>query len=101
MHLHYMHNLVFVYSYSTPKIPFCPYLALLLTFTYMCSSNVALITVIDANCPDLTICVKYNQDMYSSIEAASLWQILEQSDMDILNLQKVSSRMQLNWYVIL
>ena len=40
----YMHNLAFV-----PKYHVCPYLALLLTFTYFWPSNVSLITLIDDN----------------------------------------------------
>ena len=70
-----MHNLVLSTLIRPPKYHFCPYLALLLTFTYIWPCNVALITLIDDNCPDLTISAIYNQDMYSSIEAAPLCQI--------------------------
>ena len=95
----YMHNLA-------PKIPFLSIFSLItciyLYLAYWCCINYPYWWY-------LTICAIYNHHMYSSIEAAPVCRILEQSDNYSLiyciskncGLQKVSSRMQLYLYVIL
>ena len=82
--------------FGPQKYHFCLYLALLLAFTYIWPIDVALITLIDDNSI-------YNHHVYSSIEAAPVCRILEQSNnyswiyciSKNWGLKKVSSQMHL------
>ena len=64
---YYLLQFGFLYHYLAPKIQFLS----IFSFTYL---------HLPINWPDLNICAIFNLDMYYSIEAAPLCQILEQSD---------------------